>query len=331
MSGDFLLKLLIIFFCAFLVTFIFIPFLMKKFKEIGIIGVDVHKLDKPKIPEMGGVGIICGITVAVFVALYFFKEYYLELIVFLSCFLIAGFIGAVDDLKKLGAVHKTILTTIACFPLIITGTFTPRPYFPIIGRTRLTIVYWILLPFSIAVPANTVNMLDIFNGIMPATCILVLIAVLIVSLILGSEIGIILSILMLGSLVAFLYFNKYPAKIFSGDIGSLSVGAGIGAIAVMGRLEIVMIIAMIPHIMNSFYILSSLGRLKERDQITRPTKLLPDGKLADNIHPQAPLTLAKLILAERPMTEKEIIRVILSLTLFSILLAIFTGILIPKR
>jgi UDP-N-acetylglucosamine--dolichyl-phosphate N-acetylglucosaminephosphotransferase len=172
-------------------------------------------------------------------------------------------------------------------------------------------------------------MLDVLNGAMPGTCIPVAVALLICSLILGSTDGMVLSAILTSTLAAYYVFNRYPAKVFSGDTGSLSVGTMIAAIAIIGRLEVVTIVAVIPFIMNSFHSLASIGRLFERREIRqRPTFLRNDEKIAANPDPRAPLTLTRLVIANTPMRENEIVRILSILSMFSSALAVLTVILL---
>ncbi|MHA1832882.1 MAG: hypothetical protein ACTSV7_02745 [Candidatus Baldrarchaeia archaeon] len=314
---------------SFIITFILVPFLIRKFKEKGIVGVDVHKPEKPEIPEMGGLSILISIIVSTVFLIIVCNNLTKFFITFLMVVVVVGIIGAIDDIKPLNPKLKPTLTALASLPIIIFGTYVPRPVFPIIGKTRLTIVYPLLIIAGLAVSTNAVNMLDVFNGSMAGTCSILLLTLLISSIILGSSIGILLSAITLGSLVAFFYYNKYPAKIFSGDVGSLTVGAAIATIAVMGRLEIVTIVAMMPHIMNGFHSLASIGGLLERRQIkARPTKVLADGRLAASKDPKAPITLARLILAGGPLYENEVVKVFILLSIYSGVLAILTALLI---
>jgi hypothetical protein len=193
-----------------------------------------------------------------------------------------------------------------------------------------------LIPLAIAIPANAVNMMDVFNGVMPITSILMFVALLIVSLFLmaagvpGAELGVLLSAVMIGALIAYYAFNRYPAKVFAGDTGSLAVGAAIGAVAIMGRVEIMAIVALLPAIMNAFYSLVSIGGLLERRQMkARPTIFQEDGTLAASQDPNAPLTLTRLVLARGPMAEQRITLSLATLTLASSILAILTVFLIP--
>jgi len=314
---------------SFVITFALVPFLIRKFKERGIVGVDVHKPEKPEIPEMGGVSILISIIVTTIFLTLIHRDLMKFFATFLIVIVIVGIIGAIDDIKPLNPKLKPTLTALASLPIIFLGTYVPRPVLPIIGRTRLTIVYPLLIIAGLAVSTNAVNMLDVFNGSMASTCSIIFLVLLISSIILESEIGIILSAIMLGSLLAFYYYNKYPAKIFSGDVGSLTVGAAIATTAIIGRLEIITIVAMMPHIMNGFHSLVSIGGLLERRQIKiRPTKVLDDGRLAANEDPKAPITLARLVLAGGPLRENEIVKVFIILSAYSGMLAIFTALLI---
>ncbi len=314
---------------SFIITFILVPFLIRKFKEKGIVGIDVHKPEKPEIPEMGGLSILISIIVSTVFLIIVCNNLTKFFITFLIVVIVVGIVGAIDDIKPLNPKLKPTLTALASLPIIIFGTYVPRPVFPIIGKTRLTIVYPLLIVAGLAVSTNAVNMLDVFNGSMAGTCSILLLTLLISSIILGSNIGILLSAITLGSLIAFFYYNKYPAKIFSGDVGSLTVGAAIATIAVMGRLEIVTVVAMMPHIMNGFHSLASIGGLLERRQIkARPTKVLADGRLAASKDPKAPITLARLILAGGPLYENEVVKVFILLSIYSGVLAILTALLI---
>jgi hypothetical protein len=90
-------------------------------------------------------------------------------------------------------------------------------------------------------------------------------------------------------------------------------------------LEAVIIIALIPHIMNSFYGLASVRGLRERREILqRPTKLLDNGLLQASIEKGSPVTLTRLILASGPLGERQIVRSMMILTVVSSILAILT-------
>ncbi|MHA1607607.1 MAG: MraY family glycosyltransferase [Candidatus Freyarchaeota archaeon] len=325
-------------FLAFIVTFLIcklsLPCLMEKMRIRGIVGVDAHKLDKPLIPEMGGLSLILAFNGGILLSIILFEDtdIRLKLIALLLSANLAGFVGVIDDLKTLGPKAKPLLTALSSIPLLaiypLYPVFTPRPRLPIVGSVRLTYVYLFYVPTNMAVCSNTVNMLDVFNGAMPATTIIVFSSIAISSVILCSPVGFMVSIVMLGALAAYYPFNKYPAKVFSGDTGSLFVGSVIGGVAIIGGLEVVTVIALLPFIMNSFYYLASVKRLVEgRSVKDRPTRLLDNGMLEASLSKEAPITLARMVLARGALREPEVVYGFTILTLYSGILAVVTALL----
>lgn len=297
-------------------------------RKRGFTGRDVHKKKKPEIPEMGGVAILIGVAVSGVAGSLLYPEKSTMFLSFVLTVLIAGGVGLIDDLRPLNARVKPLLTLAASIPILVMGTYTPSILFPVIGGTRLTMVYPILIPIVMAVTSNAVNMMDPFNGVMAGTSTVVTATLLLAAIALGRGDAIILCTMLLGALLAFYYFNRYPSRVFSGDVGSLSVGTALGAIAIMGRLEVVAVVAFMPQIMNAFYGLSSMGRLYERREVARPVEVLEDGRLMARDDPGAPLTLARFVLARGPLREDEAARVFIIMSVISGLLAIVTAYLI---
>lgn len=296
----------------------------------GIVGIDVHKLHHPKIPEMCGLSLWPALLIPL-IFLSIFDQANLHLyLAFLSAIIIAGIIGLRDDLKPFNPKVKPALTAIAGLPILLLAAYTPNPYLPFIGVTRLTLVYPVFVLIGLAVTSNAVNMMDVFNGVMPGTCSIIAFTAFIILLLHGKVSMAALPLILLGGLLALYSFNRFPAKVFSGDSGSLFVGAAIGSIAIIGRIEMIMVVALMPHIMNAYYGLSSIGRLYERREVTdRPTMILSDGKIDATSFKHAPITLTRLILAQGPLKEKTIVKYMIILTVASCLLAFFTIYLMP--
>ncbi len=327
---------LIVLFTSFISTFISVRILIPFLRKHGIVGIDVHKPDRPEIPEMGGISILLGVIISLIIAI-LILGFNVRIIAFLVTGFLAGFIGLIDDLFVLRAKVKTLLTVLAFIPIVVFALAFPgeivlgRPELPFIGRLRLTIVYWFLLPFAIAVPANAVNMMDTFNGVMSGCSLLASFSLFISSIILGRFDAAIMSIALFGSLLAFYWYNRYPARIFSGDVGSLFVGACIGAISVIGRLEIIGVTVLMPFIMNAFHSLRSLGGLFERREIKERPTIVRDGVLYANLNRGAPSTLANLFLRKGPASELELIHCYHLMSLVSCILGIITAYLMRVR
>lgn len=322
------LNYLIVPIVSFSVSFFSLRAVMQKMKSLGIVGADIHKKDKPLIPEMGGIGVLIGLSASIITASALFPNRALDLASFLATALIAGLIGAYDDLKTLNPVIKPFLTLFASLPILIlylqTYPYPPPLVLPIVGKTRLTIIYPLMIPITIAVTSNAVNMMDPFNGTMSGTCSITSFVLLISAILLKRNEAVLISSALLAALIALYYFNKYPARTFSGDVGTLSIGAALGALAITGQLEIIAAVAFMPQIMNAFYGLSSIGRLYERRDVTRPVHVLDDGRVAASDDERAPITLARMILARGPLTEQEAVRLFLILSAISGVLALVT-------
>jgi UDP-N-acetylglucosamine--dolichyl-phosphate N-acetylglucosaminephosphotransferase len=321
--------LLFVFSLGFIITFILTPIIAKIMKNYNKVGIDIHKVEKPKIPEICGLAILIGTILTAIFLIFLNIQNKVDYISFILCGMIAGMIGFYDDLKSLRANKKAVLTAFACIPIFLLGTYHPYPILPFIGGVRLTIVYPILIPFAIAIPSNAINMMDVFNGSMTGTCAIISFTMIICLFLVGKFECALLATVLLGCLLAFYFYNKYPAKVFSGDTGSLFIGTSIGSLAVIGNIEVATVVALFPHIMNAFYGLATVGKLYERKDLKiRPTRLLPNNKLDITDEIKAPMTLARIILAREPLEEYKVVRIMILLTLFSSILAIITQIII---
>ena len=323
-----------------LLTLLVTPIIQRYMKQIGKVGIDVHKSDRPVIAEAGGIGFMFVLLIITIIGAFYAPSKTSQYQLLISAFVLLGVIilGLYDDFKQLSALKKPIMLTLIAFPVFFLREIdgyqlaNPHPVLPFIGPTRLDIVYWFLAVFVISIPSNASNMLDVMNGVMTGSGILIGITAFLSTFIIplsqeARYTGRFLSLTLTGVLVGFYYFNRYPAKIFAGDTGSLGVGATVGLIAIYGEMEFVMVIALLVHIMNSFSILGSVKGLKERSQMARPV-IVNEGIVSPSIDSSAPITLVRLIVARNPLGEKEIIRMILGLVAYTCVLAILSAFLI---
>lgn len=310
---------------AFIITYSATPLIAVAMRKKRITGRDVHKTSDVYIPEMCGLAIIAGLTGSCLVFALTLPASGKLVAAFLATVILAGTIGFLDDLRPLGAKIKPLLTAFAGLPIIILHAYSPNPVIPFVGHTTLTLLYPFLILIGIAVTSNSVNMMDVMNGSMPGTVSIIAATITIILLFSGEMQIATISVALLAAALGFYYYNRFPARVFSGDTGSLAVGAALGAIAILGRIEVIVVIALIPQIMNAFSGLSSVGRLYERREIReRPTRLLEDGTLQASSKKNAPVTLARLILAPGPTTEEEVVRSMLIMTVVSSMLAFVT-------
>ena len=86
--------------------------------------------------------------------------------------------------------------------------------------------------------SNAVNLTDGLDGLAASNSAIAFLACTLICIITGQTDLAIIAAATVGSTFAFLYFNKYPAKVFMGDTGSLALGGLLGAIAVTGKFEL---------------------------------------------------------------------------------------------
>jgi UDP-N-acetylglucosamine--dolichyl-phosphate N-acetylglucosaminephosphotransferase len=105
----------------------------------------------------------------------------------------------------------------------------------------------------------------------------------------------------------------------------LTFGATYGVIAIVGHVEVIAAIAILPAIINSFLFLSSVKKITEHRETKNPVSHTDDFKLKTGDYKNAPITLVRLIIAKRPLSEKQIVTEIFRLGIFSGVLAIITA------
>src|SRR5256886_722272 len=221
----------------------------------GIIGIDVHKLNRPKVPEM--VGAAVPMTLILFAAIYALTggASSIALLAYSLVVGLAALVGAVDDRLKMRGIFKPLLTLLCGLPLLVLGLAFPGEIYastlhvPLFGSYHLPVIYPLTILVAVSVTSNTVNMLDPLNGSMAGGISIVAGGLLIGSLLIGTgSMPIFLYASLMFSLLGFLYYNRFPARAFAGNVGQLSIGASIGALAIMGKTEIASIVAIFPKI-----------------------------------------------------------------------------------
>ncbi|HHT02127.1 MAG TPA: phospho-N-acetylmuramoyl-pentapeptide-transferase [Firmicutes bacterium] len=101
------------------------------------------------------------------------------------------------------------------------------------------------IPFAMLVmigAANAVNLTDGLDGLASGTCAAAFAAYFLLAWKMGQPDLAVLALAMVGALAGFLRFNYHPAQIFMGDSGSMALGAGLGAMAVLTRHEVILLL-----------------------------------------------------------------------------------------
>jgi len=310
---------------AFFSVFVITPFLINALEKRNSVVKDYHRKGGAMVARPGGPSLIVGILISGIVLYAFFPK--LEIIAILITTTLAFFVGLVDDKKVMGAWFKPLALAATAIPILLLGAYDSDLSFPLFGDVKIPLLYLGVVVIMISITGNTINSIDVLNGVASGFMVIAGSALTISLLILQNYEVAIASLMLVFVSFAFYKYHKFPSKIFPGDSGTLTLGAMYGAIAIVGQVEVVAAIALGPAIINSFLFLSSMKRIVEHKEIkARPVSLTEDFKLKATSDKDASVTLVRLILAgSKPLTEKEIGYVIFRLTIFSGILAIITA------
>jgi UDP-GlcNAc:undecaprenyl-phosphate GlcNAc-1-phosphate transferase len=295
------------------------PKSIRSLKSKGQVVKDFHKPGKPDVPRPAGPILLLGIASAEII-LYILTLNNAVLAILLTT--VIGFIvGIVDDRKIMPGWFKPLALVAAAIPIILLGAH--GNYLNLIfGSAFIPILYIPLILVIIPIVGNTINSIDVLNGVASSSVIIALIPILASVLLFGNAYVFLAGLPLLAGTLAFYKYHRYPSRIFPGDSGTLLMGTMLGAISIAGNSEIIAVIALLPAVMNSFLFLSSMKKIVEhRDVKARPTILTDDFKLMASKDRRAPVTLLRLILSDGPLTEEEIIKQITKLAIFCSALA----------
>jgi phospho-N-acetylmuramoyl-pentapeptide-transferase len=257
-------------FCSFFITILIMNWGIKWLKKwqgkgqpIRDDGPQTH-LKKAGTPTMGGIFIITCTSIYSSI----FCSITRELIIILFVMLSYGLIGFMDDYSKvkkqtskgIRAKLRLVLEFVvaaAVLSILNPPTTINVPF--LADGIELGAIYYLLASIAIVGTANATNLTDGLDGLLSGSVIMVFACFLVSCYMVVSgmypegKYGLGLSndsiinlmmfcILIIGIFLGFLWYNANPAKVFMGDVGSLSIGGVIGTIAVMLRQEIYLVI-----------------------------------------------------------------------------------------
>lgn len=243
---------------------VFIPWLHKlRFgQEIREEGPKWHQ-KKSGTPTMGGIMFIAGIGAAIIAYIIILAAKHningtsLKAALVFVIALGFGIIGFIDDYIKVVKKRNLGLTALQKFlmQLVLTAVYVSVLYFLGELKTEIYIPFvknpvglpvWLYIPFVMFVSVgvvNAVNLTDGLDGLAASVTVVDGIFFTLVSFVVFAASGIsYFAAALTGGLLAFLIYNKYPAKVFMGDTGSLFLGAAVALMAIGLKMEIFLIL-----------------------------------------------------------------------------------------
>ena len=280
---------------ALLVCFVIGPWIIRKLESlqarqvIRTDGPESH-LQKQGTPTMGGVMILAAIVIPTLLWADLTNHY-----VWITLFITIGYgvLGFVDDYKKVvekdpkglsprqKMFWQVLLAGSVSVFLFIKPGFSEQLFFPFFKNFHPDLWIW-FIPFATLVivgSSNAVNLTDGLDGlaigpvaINAATYMLfayvaghaTLSAYLQVPRVVGAgELAVVCGA-MVGAGLGFLWYNSYPAEVFMGDVGSLSLGGALGTIAVLTKQELLLVIVGGVFVVEALSVIFQVGSYKYR-------------------------------------------------------------------
>lgn len=245
-------------------------------------------------PTMGGLIILTSITISVLMWAYPSNPD-----VWCVLFVLVGYgiVGFIDDYRKVvckdtkGLIARwkyfwqSVIALAVAFTMFAVGKDTPAtqlvvPFFKDI-MPQLGLWYVLLAYFVIVGTSNAVNLTDGLDGLAIMPTVFVATGLALVAWATGNmnfacylhipyvrfagELVVVCTAIV-GAGLGFLWFNTYPAQVFMGDVGSLSLGGALGTIAVLLRQEFLLLIMGGVFVVETFSVILQVGSFKLRGQ-----------------------------------------------------------------
>lgn len=224
-----------------------------------ILAIKVGAVDKPNerkvhsklMPRMGGVAIFgaYGLTYA---SIVHFTDYVSTNVGYAIFFggLIVVIVGVIDDIFELPPKLKLLGQILAALVPIYFGLEINRITIPFLeDRIELG---WLGIPitiFWILAITNAINLIDGLDGLAAGISSIAGLALFFVSLTIGNTMVAMMSIILVGSAVGFLFFNFHPAKIFMGDSGALFLGFALATLSLLQLKQATILSFLMPILM----------------------------------------------------------------------------------
>ncbi len=227
-------------------------------------------LKKAGTPTIGGLIFIFATIITMFIMVGNPTD---EAMIALYSFVGFGFVGFLDDLLKIIKKKNEGLTSgqKMILLLIVSGFLTWYAYkyigtsinIPFLnGQINFGLFYIPFVMFYFAGVTNAVNLTDGLDGLATSVTVLVTTFLGIISYNLGHISLAIFCVALAGSLLAFLRFNAFPARVFMGDTGSLALGGAVAMVALILKMPLILVLIGIIYVIETLSVILQVASFK---------------------------------------------------------------------
>ena len=257
------------------IGYLLLPILraLKAGQSIREIGPTWHNY-KAGTPMMGGLMFVASTIICLLCNIPFVTDYSVYFVLVLAlCF---GAVGFVDDFCKLKKKQNEGLTSIQKFLLQLAvsalflyvmyknGSMSTALYIPFVNVSfeLHPIVYIFFAMFVMVGCVNAVNLTDGVDGLCGSVTIPVMVFFTAAAVALGKYDLALLPASLVGGLIAYLFYNWHPAKVFMGDTGSLFLGGVVCALAFALDMPLMLILVGFIYIVETLSVILQVGYFK---------------------------------------------------------------------
>ena len=246
---------------------------LKAGQSIREVGPTWHNY-KAGTPMMGGLMFIAATIVVLLINLGKMTDYSVFMVLILAlCF---GFIGFLDDFTKmkfkrnlgLTSAQKAMLqmavSAIFLYAMYKNGSMSTELYIPFVDMsfTLHPLVYIFFAMFVMVGCVNSVNLTDGVDGLSSSVTLPVMVFFTAAAMALGKWELALLPATLIGGLIAYLFYNWHPAKVFMGDTGSLFLGGVVCGLAFALEMPLVLILVGFVYICETLSVILQVGYFK---------------------------------------------------------------------
>lgn len=225
------IKVALSFIASFVTVLVVTPLVMKLAIKIGAVDKpNYRKVHSKLMPRLGGLAIFIGVIIGYFVS-GLYNERMKGIIVGA---LIIVILGILDDKYELSAKIKFLVQIGAASIVVSTGLTIDFIQVPFFDKIELG---WMAIPITIlwiVGITNAINLIDGLDGLAAGISIIGISTIAIMAGAYNKVMILSLAVILIGSILAFLFYNFHPAKIFMGDTGALFLGYSISILSLLG-------------------------------------------------------------------------------------------------
>lgn len=220
---------------------------------VGAVDQPNHRKVHTRImPRLGGLAIFLAFVGALFILLPVLNEYNANAV---GALLVGGsiivLIGALDDRFELSPKVKLLGQIAAAGVVISFGLKVDVALIdlPFISENWLVDLTWLSVPITIlwiVGVTNAINLIDGLDGLAGGVSAIATATMMVLALMMGNVTVALLCSILLGSIIGFLFFNFYPARIFMGDSGALFLGFSLATMSILGFKQATLISFVVP-------------------------------------------------------------------------------------